>query len=44
MEAGTVPGGNTKQRAGGQLHLDCCLYFPYTEHPVLTVVLDNALP
>ena len=37
-EAGTLPGGNTKERAGGQLHLDFRLYFHYTEQPVLTAI------
>lgn len=29
-------GGNRNVRAGGHLHLDFCLYFHYTEQPVLT--------
>lgn len=36
--AGTLPGGNTKERAGGHLHLDFCLYFHYIEQPVLTAI------
>lgn len=36
--AGTLPRGNTKERAGGQLHLEFCLYFHYIEQPVLTAI------